>query len=673
MTTAPQVELHVGDVSESQLVIGNYNTVQTPKGAKVTVIQAGARPAPTLRALPLRYRPTAQVEAFGRDEELVLAGSASAASPVQLHGGDGIGKTTVLKLVGEKLGPPREGVALESIRRRGLDEVQAKLYSAFWECEVPFLPGPAEIGEFLVDREALLLLDDCELDRDDLEALLDAAPRSTFVIGSETRNLWSRGTARALAGLKTAAGVALLERELGQAIEGAQRKDAEAVIERLEGRPQSLVETAAMILDGRASLPQLARDASALAQRIDIDALTASQRRILALLGAIDGAALGVEHLAALADAPDAGRELADLERRGWVKGQSPRYRLVRALPAGLAPSSAAQMPDRLLDHLARWAREQSTPSAIADEAEAIEEGLALGAAAGRWQAVLSLAAAAGSRLHLAGAWAASGRVLSAGLAAGRALRSEAAEAYFLHQLGSLALWLGESEEAISQLSQALRIRDRLGDREGAELTRHNLGQIGGGPGSDGMGGNGGGGPWRPRLGLTLGLIAALALIVGGVVLASNGGGGATKLTTPPDRTSGGGAGDRTKNGGSTDQGKPREVLITISAPRQDARYDVDEEVDASFTCIDQADGSETPSCTATNDGRTISDGSTINTDRGEHDFIVTAIDRAGHDHVMPVTYFAGTEGTTGPTDGTTGPNGTTVPTQSTQTGGQIY
>ena len=448
----------------------------------MTVIQAGTVPAPTLRAMPVRFRAAARVEAVGRDEELALAGSASPGSPVELYGGDGIGKTTVLKLVAEDPSPPSEGVAFESIRRRSLDEVQAKLYSVFWECEVPFLPGPAEIGEYLADRNALLLLDDCELDRDDLEALLDGAPRSTFVIGSETRNLWSQGTARRLTGLKPAAGVALLERELGRAIEPGQREDAEAVVERLEGRPQSLVETAALVLDGRAGLAELARDAPAMARRIDAETLTASQQRILAVLGAIDGAALGVEHVADLADAPDAERELADLERRGWVKGQSPRYRLIRPLPSGLAPPAPAEIADPLLDNLGVWARERATPTTIADEAEAIEAALALGAASGRWRAALSLAVAAGSRLPLAGAWTASRRVLSAGLAAARALRSESAEAYFLHQLGSLALLLGESEDALSQLNQALQIRERLGDLEGAELTRHNLASSGAAP-----------------------------------------------------------------------------------------------------------------------------------------------------------------------------------------------
>ena len=300
----------------------------------MTVIQADA-PVPRLRAMPIAHHPAALTEAFGRDEELALAGSASPGSPVQLYGGDGIGKTTVLKLAAERASPPAEGVVIESVRRRSLDEVQVRLYTAFWECDTPFLPDPAQVGGFLIDREALVLLDDCDVDRGDLDALLESAPRCTFVIGSETRALWSQGTARALGGLAPSAGVALLERELGEAVEKGQREDAETIVKRLDGRPQSLVETAALIEERGASLHELAHDPKALAGRIDPETLTASQRRILGVLGALDGAGLGVEHVAVLADAPQAASALAELERNGWVKSQSPRYRLVRALPEG--------------------------------------------------------------------------------------------------------------------------------------------------------------------------------------------------------------------------------------------------------------------------------------------------------------------------------------------------
>ena len=190
----PSVDVHVGDVSHSQLVFGDHNTIQTPKGTKVTVLQVGDRPVPRLRAMPVASRPAARVEIVGRDEQLRLAASATADTPVQLYAPDGAGKTSLLKLVALETATPPEGVVFAAVRRRTLDDIQAKLYSAFWESDVPFLPGPAEVGGFLADREALLVLDDCGLDRDDLDALLDSVGRCTIVSASGERTLWSRGT-----------------------------------------------------------------------------------------------------------------------------------------------------------------------------------------------------------------------------------------------------------------------------------------------------------------------------------------------------------------------------------------------------------------------------------------------------------------------------------------------
>ncbi len=624
----------------------------------MTVIQAGGLPAPRLRAMPIAYHPAARAEAFGREEEMALAGSASAESPIQLYGPDGIGKTTLLKLAAERASPPPEGVVYESVRRRALDEVQVKLYTAFWECDTPFLPDPAQVGGFLIDREALVLVDDCELDREDLDALLESAPRCSFVIGSGSRALWSRGTAEALSGLDSRAGVALLERELGQAVEKGQRPDAETLVERLDGRPQSLVETAALIQDGRASLAELSHDATALEGRIDPETLTASQRRILGVLGALDGAALGAEHVAVLADEPQAAEALAELERRGWVKSQSPRYRLVRDLPGGLVMAAEWGFPDRLLDHLTAWARAQAKPAAIAAEAEAIEAAMAVGAKAGRWRETLSLAAAAGTGLALAGAWTASRSALSSGLAAARAVGSEPAEAYFLHQLGSFALCLGESEDAIAQLSEALGIRERLGDREGAELTRHNLGQLGGGPGSNGGGGGGNGGGRWPRLGVTLAVLAALAaLIVGGVVLANNGGGGADKRAAQKSShrdSGGGGKDDRRTTGESTeDRSTTSPIQIEIYSPDPARPYDRGETIVASFSCTNPADGSAV-SCYGTVGGIKFSNGEKIYTRdlEGIQTFTVAAVDRARYPQPRSVTFTVGTA-TDGTSDGT--------------------
>ena len=73
----PHFDVNVGDVSHSQLVFGNHNTIQTPHGTKVTVVQVGERPVPRLRAMPRSYRPAAPIRLLGREAELKLAASAA--------------------------------------------------------------------------------------------------------------------------------------------------------------------------------------------------------------------------------------------------------------------------------------------------------------------------------------------------------------------------------------------------------------------------------------------------------------------------------------------------------------------------------------------------------------------------------------------------------------------
>jgi hypothetical protein len=60
-------------------------------------------------------------------------------------------------------------------------------------------------------------------------------------------------------------------------------------------------------------------------------------------------------------------------------------------------------------------------------------------------------------------------------LQAGQALGDQAAEAWALHQLGTRSLCLGDSGAAQTTLTQALQLRQALGDRAGAAVTQHNL------------------------------------------------------------------------------------------------------------------------------------------------------------------------------------------------------
>jgi hypothetical protein len=597
-------------------------------------MQIGERPVPRLRAMPLAYRPAASVEIVGREEDLRLAAAASPEAPLQLFAPDGTGKTCLLKAAARRDVPCPEGVAFQAARRRTLDEIQAKLYAAFWETDVPYLPTPAEVGGFLSDREALLVLDDCGLDRDDLDVLLESAPRCTVVIASEDRTLWSRGTARALAGLDPEAGLRLLERELGRPIGGEERPAAAALVERLDGHPQSLVEVAALITGGIASVGELADDPGAIERGRGPAALSGSQRRILEVLATLGDAPIGAERVAAVAGVPDAARELQELERRGWVKSASPRYRLLRPVSAGIAEPAPDELADRLLAHLASWS-EAAPPPSVADEWEAIEAALELGADPRHVEAALRLSQAAERKLAVAGSWGSWRHVLSSGLEGARALGDRAAEAHMLHQLGSRSLCLGADQAALAELGEALGIREQLGDKEGAELTRHNLGQLGGGGAGNGGGGNGRG-PWPRRIGITLAALGVVAAAVVAVALATGGGGGGGAKQAGSTGATTTGQATTPADGTTTPPPPGADPLITIDEPTDRATLNPHEPVQASYACT-AAKGASLQSCEGT-----VDRGQTIDMSPGPHQFTVTATDSAGRDATKTINYTVG-------------------------------
>ena len=700
---APRIDVHVGDVTGGHVVIGDYNTIQLPEGVKVTVLDVGERPVPRLRAMPLADVPQVRFELLGRRTEMSLVGSCSAESPLQVYGSEGIGKTTLLKAA---VGAPvdaREGVVYFSARRRTLDQVLARLYSACWESEVPFVPSPAEVGGFLVGREVLVVVDDCELDRGDLEALLDTAPRCRFVIGSQQRTVWAGGRAEQLRGLDAESGIRLLERELGGVLNPDDRDAGSKVIAQLGAHPQRLIEVAALVQSGRATLTMLAEGAAGVAARIDAQTLTPDERRILVLLGLLDGAALGSDHIGAVANVPQVDEQLAELERRGWVKSASPRYRLIRPLEEQPSDPRPDALAGDLLDRLTSFARGEMQPTAIAEESEAIEAALALAAENRRWGAALSLARASESQLARSEDWASWRHVLIVGLRAARALGDAGAEAHMLHQLGSLALCLGVHDQALTQLREALRIRERVGDEAGADLTRHNLRQLdAGGPGA-----NGGGGPPNPRwpLGrLVLAIAAVITAAMFALIALAHGSSHSTvvagpriDISQPRDGTTYG-AGDVVRASyscmpgrnaklascrGTVSNGRPinsatgthtfevvateqtgrtaiKQVTyrvsrasadttaptISIGSPKDRAPYAEGAQVAAQYSCTDESGGSWLVSC-----GGTVANGLSLDTSSlGQHTFTVTATDKAGNRSNRSVTYTVSSGDTTAPT-----------------------
>jgi hypothetical protein len=70
----------------------------------------------------------------------------------------------------------------------------------------------------LRDEQALVVLDDVDLEREEVEALMNAAPASEFLSAATERRLWSGGRTIALRGLPPEEALALIERELGRSL-----------------------------------------------------------------------------------------------------------------------------------------------------------------------------------------------------------------------------------------------------------------------------------------------------------------------------------------------------------------------------------------------------------------------------------------------------------------------
>ncbi len=666
-TASTNVNVNVGEVTGSQLVIGDHNVIQTPAGARITLVATGAAPVPRLRPRPFAQIPHLRFALLGRVTELALAAAASPTAPLQLYGPEGVGKTALLKAAAHAPLTAAEGVLYASARRRSVDEVLLNLYEQCWVSDIPFVPSPAQVGGYLADRDALVILDDCGLDRGDLETLLDTAPGCRFLLGSVEPSLSALGRIQALGGLDVESAIALLQRELARPLERRERPAAVSVIDRVDGHPQALIEAAALVNDGLIDLAGLGGAPSAVVERLNAQGLSAAQRRLLAVLGLLDGAAVAGPIAARAAGTPGAEALFPQLEDRGWVKSSSPRYRLIRRLPDDCVEPGDDLMPGLVTSLIGFAEDHQVGPDQVRVEAEAIEAALAGATGQQRWAEAATLARASESKLARSGAWVSWRRVLSSGLEGTRATGDRRGQAHMLHQLGSLAACIGDRGAAVEQLQEALAMREADGDAAGAALTRHNLGQVqGGGGGGRGHEPPDGRGPWRRGF-LVPGLIVIVAVIAAVVALSSTGANhaqpvNATEQTTP---TSSGPKTNTSPAASSSLSSSRSKTSTTQTPPAPPATISIG--IPADGSTVQQ--GSTHParySCSgATTCEGPVSPGQPFDTSSpGSHTFTVRATNRDGKATSSTVKYQVMPVDSTGPTIAITSPKDGGVYTQ---------
>jgi hypothetical protein len=485
--------VHIEGGVSGQVAIGN-NILQIGDvhGGVVNVAMPEQKPQPRPRSTPVFVRPRPFPDLLNRQAEVGTATAAfQSATPVEFYGQAGLGKTTLLRHLAHHPAATSfpDGIVYLSVRRQSVEDLLQSLFDAFYESDVPFKPTDAEVRHTLRDKRALVMLDDVDLARDRVEVLMDVAPACTFLLASPQRRLWGEGQALGLRGLPPDDALALVERELGRPLIPREETAAHAISTALEGHPLRLIQAAAMVREEGMTLAEVARQVQVPAP---IEALTAQvlaslskpERRILATLAALSGASLHAEHITPLTGLADAAPALQALLRRGLVQAHSPRYSLAGTLGQALQQTwDLTSWTERALVYFTAWAEgQQQAPDHLLEEADAILRTLEWAAGAGRWTEVLRLGRAMEGALALGKRWSAWAQVLQWVLQATQALGDRAAEAWALHQLGTQALCLGDTAAARTSLTQALRMRETLGDRAGAAVTKHNLSLLPGAP-----------------------------------------------------------------------------------------------------------------------------------------------------------------------------------------------
>ena len=479
------IEAHIEGEVSGQVAVGKHILqIGSVHGGVVYIAAPGQQPQPRPRSTPVLLRPRPFPDLLNRKEEIDAATSAlQSATPVAFHGPAGIGKTVLLRHLAHRPEADRfpDGVVYLSARGRTWDDLLQSLFEAFYETDGPFKPTEMQVRHALQERRALIFLDDVGLQREEIEALMGLAPRSTFVLASEARVLWE-GKAVPLRGLPLEDALALVERELGRSLEERERPAAEALCTGLKGHPARILQAAARVREEGKSLEEVARyaqtpDPSRALTAEAVADLSQAQRRLLAVMALLDGAPFPADHLAALSGVRDVEPTLGALIRRRLVQAHSPRYSLAGGLGAYLQGVwDLTPWAERALAYFTTWAEKRHpSPSRVAEAAEPILRVLKWAAADERWPEVLRLGRAVEGHLALACRWGAWEQVLRQVLQAAQELGDRAAEAWALHQLGTRALCLGDTRAARDALTKALRLRESLGDEAGAAITRSNL------------------------------------------------------------------------------------------------------------------------------------------------------------------------------------------------------
>jgi NB-ARC domain-containing protein len=464
-----------------QVAVGRYILhIGAPCGGVVeqaTGEQSHFHPRPR----PILISPGVARGLLDRHDELTEALSAvDVGLSIAVSGDPGVGKTAFLRQLAHHSGAAAfvDGVVYLVARHQSSTDLQQLIFEAFYESRDVCKPSETQIRGALHETQALVLLDDVDLPQDELDEVLDLAPRSAFAIVTREPRQGSDVRAVVIGGLPTGDAALLLEREVGRPLNVSERSAAAALCTSLDGHPLRVRQVAAIVRDQGIAIEELARDLAPAHLLTEVMAsLDDKQRRVLLAMAALPNIPLQLHHVSGLADLMDLEPSMAMLAHRGLVTRSESRYRLAHGVSDRLRQTEDLNpWVNRAVTYFTAWAeRYRRNQDTLLEDADALLRAQQHALEMRRWGESLRLGQLLECALVAGARWGAWAITLDRCLAAAKAMGDRSAEAWSLHESGTRALCLGETTTARTLLSQALTLREALNDNDATAASRRNL------------------------------------------------------------------------------------------------------------------------------------------------------------------------------------------------------
>ncbi|MCU0568667.1 MAG: hypothetical protein MUF49_18975 [Oculatellaceae cyanobacterium Prado106] len=492
----PKISLNAGDHAVQFGHIGHLENLSVDgvlkveigslTGSTINLSSSDLYIPPTPRSTPVRLTPRSFPLLIGRKEEIKIAlGTLPYEHSIEFYGSAGVGKTALLRHLSHHpaIAPAfTDGIIYHRLRYgETVTDLLQVLFDAFYESKTRFQATTLQIRQALASRKALVILDGLAFKREDIDQLLNELPDLTFLFATGDRCAWSHVKSVGVQGLALHEAIALVTQAIGHDLNPAERADAEKLCTILEGHPLRILEAIAWIQAEKQSLAAIVQRLAAKPSHwanFLLSSLSKPQRWIIALLTILGtNVALGAEIISGITHLPNVQAVLETLLQRHLIEMEGDCVRLTcSSLETLQKHSDLTPYRERSIHFLTQWVQQQQgLPEAILQESDAILRALEWAVEAGQWSDALVLGRSLEGVLALNGQWGTWETVLQSVLEAARATGEQATEAFALHELGTRSLCLNQVTEAQSFLSQALQIRESLGDRVAIEATTHNL------------------------------------------------------------------------------------------------------------------------------------------------------------------------------------------------------